>query len=171
MSSTRIRNDPVRIHKEMEIFTNDGRYVFNTPKWIDTNEYIEDPTIRIQKFEANKYNNRIDIENDIQGYTKPLTRDYMDRDQYKKYTPSPQPIQYNINSNTITDDSRATLPPFLFRDMEINRFESPFLNPQNRIEPEFIWNIDTRLIEKDRVFDNPPQANVMDSGYWLPTKI
>lgn len=168
MTSTRIRNDPIRIFKEMEIFTNPGRFAIETPKWNDSYEFIEDPHVRIQNWEGNKYNNRVDIENDIQGYTKPLSRDYVEKDQYKQYAPTPNKNQYGLISKTITDESRATLPAFLFRDLEVNRFETPFINPQDRIEREFAWNIDTRLIEKDRLYDKHPTECEFNSQFWLP---
>jgi len=172
MSSTRIRNDPIRIYKENEIFTNEGRYQINTPKWNNTTEFFEDPQIRIQNWEGNKYFNRIDLENDILSYNKPLSRDYPDKDIYSNYTPSNVKSPYYVNySKTITDDSRAVLPPFIFRDMEINRFEEPFINPQNNIEIPFQTNIQTKLIEKDRMYEKPHLPNDMECRNWLPSNI
>jgi len=169
MSSTRIRNDPIRIYKENEIFTNEGRYQIDTPKWNNRIEFFEDPQIRIQKWEGNKYSNRIDIENDILSYNKPLSRDYPTKDIYSDYRPANvTPPNYENCSKTITDDSRAVLPPFIFRDMEVNRFEEPFINPQNNIEIPFQTNINTKLIEKDGLYEKLPSANEIDSRNWLP---
>jgi hypothetical protein len=67
-----------------------------------------------------------------------------------------------------TDESRSVLPAFIFRDLEINRFEELFINPQNNIEREFAWNIDTRLIEKDLLYDKPSVPNEMNGSCWLP---
>jgi len=167
MSSTRIRNDIERIHKEMEIFTNSGRYAIDTPKWNNQQEYMEDPHIRIQNWDGNKYKNRIDIENEMLGYTHPLSRDYVNKDEYLKFTSINKPT-YENNSKMTTDESRSVLPAFIFRDLEINRFEELFINPQNNIEREFAWNIDTRLIEKDLLYDKPFVPNEMNGSCWLP---
>jgi len=169
MSSTRIRNDPIRISKENEIFTNEGRYQIDTPKWENRCEFFEDPHIRIQNWEGNKYSNRIDIENDILSYNKPLSRDYLEKDVYINYSPSNLKYpNYNNCSKTITDDSRSVLPPFIFRGMEINRFEEPFINPQNNIEIPFQTNINTKLIEKDGLYEKNYTKNEIDSRNWLP---
>jgi hypothetical protein len=169
MSSTRIRNDPIRISKENEIFTNEGRYQIDVPKWNNRHEFFQDPQIRIQTWEGNKYSNRIDIENAILSYNKPLSRDYPTKDVYTNYTPSNiKSPEYDNCLKTITDDSRAVLPPFIFRDMEINRFEEPFLNPQNNIEIPFHTNINSKLIEKDGLYVKPCKAVEMDSQNWLP---
>ncbi len=168
MSSTRLRNDIGRIHKEMEIFTNSGRYAIDTPKWNDQREYIEDPHIRIQRWDGNKYTNRIDLENNMLGYTKSLSRDYINKDEYTKFIPINQTPNYNNNLKMVTDESRAVLPAFIFRDLEIDRFENPFINPQNNIEREFSWNIDTRLIQKDQLYNKPSLSNEINSWHWLP---
>jgi hypothetical protein len=169
MSSTRLRNDDGRISKEMEIFTHEGRYQLDVPKWRNTQQFIEDPHLRIQKIEANKYNNRVDIENSILGYTMPLSRDYSEKDEYLKFTPQVQEPFFDNYTKCLTDETRATLPPYLFRDLEVDRFETPFINPQNDIERNFEWNINTRIIEKDGLYNNRPVANEFNSGYWLPS--
>jgi len=168
MSSTRIRNDPIRIYKENEIFTNEGRYQLDIPKWNNRTEFIQDPHIRIQKWEGNKYSNRIDIENDIMSYNKPLSRDYPNNIYTSNIPFNSEPPIYDNYSNTVTDESRSVLPPFIFRDMEINRFEEPFINPQHNIEIPFQYNINTKLIEKDKLYDKQPLANQIDCNYWLP---
>ena len=168
MSSTRIRNDIGRIHKEMEIFTNSGRYAIDTPKWDNQQEYIEDPHVRIQHWDGNKYTNRIDLENDMLGYTKPLSRHYINKDEYTNFIPLNNKPNYDNNLKMVTDESRAVLPTFIFRDLEINRFENLFINPQNNIEREFSWNIDTRLIEKDQLYNKEPLTSELNSWNWLP---
>jgi hypothetical protein len=152
----------------MEIFTNEGRYQLDVPKWKNTQQFIEDPHVRVQKIEANKYDNRVDIENSMLGYTKPLSRDYLLKDEYVKFTPKVDPPRYDNYIKCVTDETRATLPAFLFRDLEVDRFETPFINPQNDIERNFNWNVNTRIIEKDRLYDTRPPANEMNCGHWLP---
>jgi len=169
MSSTRIRNDVGRIYKEMEIFTNEGRYLLDVPKWKNKEQFIEDPHLRLQRIEANKYSNRVNIENSILGYTKPISRDYTMKDEYIKFTPKVEIPIYDNYTKCVTDETRATLPAFLFRDLEVNRFETPFINPQNDIERKFDWNINTRIVEKDRLYDNRPQVNEMNCEHWLPS--
>jgi hypothetical protein len=168
MSSTRIRNDVGRLYKEMEIFTHEGRYQLDTPTWKNKQQFIEDPHLRLQKIEANKYNNRIDIENSILGYTMPLSRDYAIKDEYVKFTPKVETPVYDNYTECMTDETRATLPAFLFRDLEVDRFETPFINPQNDIERNFNWNLNTRIIEKDRLYGNRPPVNDMNCAHWLP---
>jgi hypothetical protein len=58
----------------------------------------------------------------------------------------------------VTDDSRATHPAWTYRDIEMNRWETPFLNPLDKIEKPFHNNLNTRILEKD--YFKPVSANL-----------
>ena len=146
MAQTRFHEDDARIEKELEISSFSGRYFLSTPgPGIDL-MFSEDPQIRMQKFAANLMTNTHDIENDLMGRNRRLTRDTQ---EYKKFLPKTSPIKYKSDT-THTLDSRFEMPAWMFRDKDnqIERFESPWLNPQANIDITFSNNVQTRLQDK-----------------------
>ena len=162
MSQTRFRNDDARIIKELEMSSFEGRYALTTPGPGIDMMFREDPSIRMQKFGANLMTNTNQIENDLMGRNRRLTRDIQ---EYKKFLPKTSIIQYKSDTTT-TSESRTELPAWTIRDTDnqLNRFESPWLNPQANIECEFSNNIQTRLLEKKRT-----NINETDWNLWLPS--
>jgi hypothetical protein len=47
----------------------------------------------------------------------------------------------------------------MYRVSEYNRWENPFINPQDNVERVFNWNIQTRILEKDNFV--PKMANIL----------
>ena len=47
------------------------------------------------------------------------------------------------------DETRASLPAWTFRDMEVNRWEYPLHDVQKNTEIPFTNNAHTRILEKD----------------------
>ena len=76
--------------------------------------FMEDPFIRLLKWGANLQTNTINLESELQGRTKRLTRDVqlytMDQVQSK-------PIQYPVCQPS-TNQSRATHPAWLYKDLK-----------------------------------------------------
>jgi hypothetical protein len=67
---------------------------------------------------------------------------------------TPVQITYG-DKNYITDESRATLPAWTFRDVEMNRWETPLLNPLDQLEKPFHHNLNTRVLERDHFVPSP----------------
>lgn len=173
MSSTRIRNDPVRIQKEMDIFTFGGKYMLDVPGPGNQLPYFEDPHVRLQHWGGNRHSNINDIDADLKGYTKKISRDYLGKDEYKHFSSNNEKIEYPKYQQAVTDESRAVCPAFLFRGMDVERWEEPFINPQANIEIPFNWGIQTRILEKDAVFNkmnnnDDNNDSFIDSSMWLP---
>jgi hypothetical protein len=72
----------------------------------------------------------------------------------------PAAVQYSQMSFPTADpfvnESRATHPAFLYRTVEMNRWETPIHNPQTNLEKGFHENIQTRILEKDNYVPKVP---------------
>lgn len=160
MSFTRFNDDPCRIKKQLQESTGPGRYMLNVPGNGPKPCFMEDPFIRLQKWGANLQTNTINLESELQGRTKRLTRDVqlytMDQVQSK-------PIQYPVCQPT-TNQSRATHPAWLYKDLEQNNFEILPLNPQENTCIPFQNNLNTRLLERDFFKARPPKCLFNENG-------
>jgi len=67
----------------------------------------------------------------------------------------------------MTDDSRLSNPPCNLRGTGWNRWEWLCLNPQERVEMPFDWNINNRLVVKDN--HRPCVPQLVDINISLPT--
>ena len=75
MASTRFNSDSSRVNKQLQESTGLFRYQLNAPgPGIDT-PYFEDPHIRVQKWAANLGSNTTDLESDLRGINRKLSRD------------------------------------------------------------------------------------------------
>ena len=82
-----------------------------------------------------------------------LNIDDINNNDYIKNAVYTRTIEYPIYSNSIMEESRTILPAFQFREVEYNRFEYLFLDPQRllAIETQFpVGGINTRIIEKNK---------------------
>ena len=148
MSFTRFHDDPHRIKYGLQISTFSGRYALDTPGPGVNLPYYEDPQLRIQKWGANYMTDGIHLESDLRGMTRPLNRDHVDDNNYKRAAVQSYKKSYPIAGHFV-DESRATHPDWAYRDLEQNRWEQPFQNPQANVEKGFHCNIQTRILEKD----------------------
>lgn len=153
MSFTRYHDDKVRIQKQLMISTNSGRYALTTPGPGINLPFISDPHIRLEKWGANYLNNGISIENDLRGLTRRTGHDGINTNNYLKYSANISKNTYPTNNNVFVEESRAILPPFIFRESEMYRWEEPFLDPQKNIEIPFNYEMQSRIIEKDKYTD------------------
>lgn len=159
MAQTRFFDDPARIAAALELQTQLGRYVLNTPGWGEDLPYLEDVQMRLQRWGANLDQNSLQIEDDLRGMNRPL----VSKDAFVHvYEPMDKSMadaagatfaaRYRTENPTI-DETRATHPAWVYRSVEDKRtFEvPPFLNPQAERATEigFPWNIQTRILEKD----------------------
>ena len=149
MANTRFNYDPCRTIKSNQQSTGPGRYILNVPGNSDKPYYIEDPQIIIQKWGANLNTNSINLESELLGINKKLGKDCLGKDEYINYNVPTQRIHYPSTSELYTEQSRAILPAWTFRDLEQVDWYYPPLNPQENTCIPFQNNLSTRIIEKD----------------------
>ena len=140
MASTRTNNDEARTLKRLQQSTDVGRWILNVPgNGIDI-PFVEDPYIRIQKWGANLHSNTVNLESNLQGRNTILGPDLV-QPRVATYA-----IQYPSNTNLTTDQSRATMPAFTFRESTRTNPHFPLFNP-----PDHVYNtipVNTRIVAK-----------------------
>ncbi len=149
MAFTRFKYDDCRTKKSLQQATDPGRWILNVPGNGANPCFMEDPQIRIQKWGANLRTNTINLESELRGVNRHLSRDCLGKDNYQNYNVPNQAIQYPTCVNVTTEQSRATNPAWWYRDLEQNNFEYPPLNPQANVCIPFQNNLSTRILEKD----------------------
>ena len=169
MSFTRFHDDPARIRRELEQSTNTGRYQLNVPGNGLNMPFQADPHLRLQGWGANLRTHTLDIENDLRCMCRPLNRDLLGENNYKTVAPTTTAILYP-NAQPFVEESRASHPAWIYRDLEHSRWENPIINPQalSAIEPAFNWNIQTRILEKDLFVPKiPVVSNIERADFYL----
>ena len=149
MACTRIYYDECRTIKEQQQATDPGRWILNVPGNGNKPCYMEDPHIRIQKWGANLRTNTINLESDLMGVNRHISRDCLGKDNYKSFNVPNQAIEYPTCNNLFTEESRAIAPAWMFRDLEQVDWYYPPLNPQENTCFPFQNNLSTRILEKD----------------------
>ena len=158
MAFTRFHDDPARIKKQIDESSFAGRYALDTPGPGMDMPFIEDPNIRMQKWGANLHTNTVNLESDLLGLTRPLNRDLTDINDYKRnavYTVAEQ----SRSIEPFVQESRASHPAWMYKDLEQSRWENPILNPQNGLERNFNFDVQTRILEKDYFIPTVPVVN------------
>ena len=156
MAFTRFHDDPARIEKLLQEATGLGRYMLNVPgNNGDQPCFMEDPFIRMQKWGANLMTNTVNLESDLLGLTRKSNKDTLSENNYLKKAVSAQKKAYPVCAPS-TDQSRATMPAWMFRDLEQVNWSILPLNPQENTCFPFENNVSTRLIEKDSFVTKMP---------------
>ena len=93
--------------------------------------YLEDPQIRLQKWGGNLRTNTISLENDLRGLTRKLNKDEIHND-YTIKAPVSSSVNYK-NVDPFIEESRATHPAWMYKDLEQSRWEHPLINPPKTI--------------------------------------
>jgi hypothetical protein len=163
MSFTRFHDDPIRIQKQLEESSFAGRYMLTTPGQGLDLPFMEDAQLRLQHWGANKRNNSVNLESDLFGLTRKLNRDLVDINDYKKHESYTEAVNYRA-SQPFVQESRASHPAWMYKDLEQTRWETPFINPQNNIERPFYNNIQTRILEKDNFI---PKIPIIEETYYF----
>jgi hypothetical protein len=158
MSFTRFHDDPARIRKQTEESSFAGKYALNTPGPGDKIPFLDDPQIRLQYWGANLMTNTVNLESDLRGLTRSLNRDLVQYNNYQRASMKGSSISYP-KMDPFIDESRATHPAWMYRDLEQPRWEEPFINPQANLEKNFYDNIQTRILEKDYFVPKVPVVN------------
>lgn len=155
MAFTRFHDDPCRIEKQMQQMTGIGRYMINMPGNGDKPAVSDDPFIRMQKWGGNLMTNTINVESDLRGLSRPNTKDCITKNEYKSYAAKTSQVQYPSLAPT-TDQTRATHPAWLYRDLEqVDWYYLP-LNPQENTCMTFENNINTRIAARDSYVAQAP---------------
>jgi hypothetical protein len=55
----------------------------------------------------------------------------------------------------------------MYKDLEHPRWETPFLNPQNNIERPFLYDVQTRIIEKNNFVPQIPDLSIISRNNTL----
>lgn len=160
MAFTRFNSDPCRIYKYLEESTGVGNYYLNAPGNGISPEYINDPHIRAQKWGANQSSNTTEIESKLFRMTRKLNHDNIKDNNYENDNINNHynVARYAINSNSITDESRLSLPAWTLRDIDSinlpNNFKYLHYNPQDAIYDPLTNNLSSRILEKDNYLYN-----------------
>lgn len=142
---TRFHDDNARIEHQLRAQTFAGRYAIDMPGPGVNLSFEEDPHLRLQKWGANLRTETINVESDLIGLTRNLTRDA--QEFTATMTNSNLPT-YSVAAPRV-QESRASLPAWQFRELEQPRWETPWINPQAHLEKCFPDNLPTRMLEKD----------------------
>ena len=148
MAFTRFHDDPARIQKQLQESTGLGRYMLNVPGNGDSPCFMDDPFFRMQKWGGNLMTNTINLESDLLGLTRSSNKDEIEKNCYKKHAVGTQSVEYPRCEPT-TDQTRATHPAWMARDLEQPHWSYLFLDPQENTCFPFQNNLSTRILEKD----------------------
>ena len=122
--------------------------------------FFNDPQIRMQKWGANLESvvngAPIDIDSDLTGRTRKLTKYCTNKKFPNAGVPTTQKTEYPICGSALTDESRATHPAWMYRALPQNREYPLFLNPQENVCMQFHNNLNTRLLERDNFVPKIP---------------
>jgi hypothetical protein len=163
MAFTRFHDDPCRITKQNQEMTGFGRYMLNVPGNGDKPCYMEDPYIRMQKWGGNLMTNVVNVESDLFGMTRSAGRDYLKQNNFEVKAVKTERVSYPTCS-AMTDQSRATHPAWMARDLEqVNWCFLP-LDPQENTCIPFQNNLSSRILERDYYLAQAP-SYINDGGF------
>ena len=147
---TRFSDDDARVQKKLDGLCFAAKYQLEAPGNGLKLPYFQDPNVRLQRFGANLRTNTVGVESDLFGMTRKYCRDEVNANDYTKHEEQSHPYTLVYEEETpFVCESRAILPAWNLRGVEVSRWERPFLNPQANLEKRFQDNISTRLMEKD----------------------
>jgi hypothetical protein len=179
MSFTRFHDDPARIRKQLHESSFSGRYFLNTPGQGVDLPFQEDPQIRLQGWGANMRTNAIHLESDLRGLTRPLNRDLADSNLYTKHSvssvvDSPMPGLGYRNAAPFVEESRASHPAWMYRDLEQPRWENPLLHHSSFIKPSSINELKGNPLSEGcpilnlHRFQDSIQTRILEKDYFVP---
>jgi hypothetical protein len=154
MAETRFNSDPCRISKKLQQMTDQGRYMLNAPGNGESPSYVADPQIIIQKWGANLRTNNVNLESELLGVNRPLSRDCLGKDEYQKREFASAPMNYPVCTNLYTEQSRTIMPAWTARSLEQVDWYYPPLDPQENTCLTFENNLNTRLLERNSYVEN-----------------
>ena len=164
MASTRFHDDDIRVWKQLQTLSYVGKYQLDVPGNGMHLPFMEDPTVRLQKYGCNLRTNTVNIESDLYGMTRKSNRDEIEGNDYTRHQAESEVFDANAPvETTYSHESRSDMPAWTLRGIEIPRWERPFLNPQAKLEKTFRDNVSTRLLEKDVYVEQHPSLFLRDN--------
>lgn len=149
MAFTRFKYDDCRTIKSLQQQTDPGKWILDVPGNGINPCFIEDPQIRIQKWGANLRTNTINLESDLMGVNRKITKNDCIDDVYTKFNVPNNAIHSDNCKAEFTQQSRAIAPAWMVRDLEQVDWYYPPINPQINTCLPFQNNLSTRILEKD----------------------
>ena len=149
MSFNRLNYDNGAYIQELNQSIAQGNYKLKEPKISCKPCYPSPPTVRLQKqgVSIDKNNYLIDIDSELLGLNKRHSKDPSKR--FIPNTNDKPELQHWDNCFIPVEHTRLSNPSCNLRGTGINRWEWLCLNPQDRIEVPFDYNISNRIIVKD----------------------
>ena len=144
MSFTRFSSDDARQQKQLEESVYTGIYHLNTPG--TSLSYVEDPHIRLQKWGANLRSNTCNLEGELKGYNKPLSRHTLPNTKVYTKETRHKSTTFNIS------ETLSTHPSWHYREVTQHRNQHLLDDPQRHIFEPF--EVDVRRLEKDNFTKN-----------------
>ena len=149
MAFTRFKYDDIRTKKQLQESTDPGRYILNVPGPGASADYISDPSIRLTHWGANMRSNTVQLDSDLKGLTRPLTRYNIKHNDYKNSEAYTNKIYYGTNSELSIDQSRTSHPAWVYKGERRQTWSYLPLNPQEHVCIPFQNNLSSRILEKD----------------------
>lgn len=160
MAFTRFNYDKCRTEKILQESTGPGRYILDRPGWGAKPCFFDDPHIRMQGWGANlrkvPRGAPIDIDSDLIGITRPISNDCSGKEYPNSGVVRSKRVTYPVCSKPVTDETRATHPAWMYKDLEQDHRSILFLDPQENTCMTFQNNLNTRLLERDYFVDKAP---------------
>jgi hypothetical protein len=131
---TRFKDSPEVVKTDLNDMTFSGRYHLNTPGQGTDLPFVNDPTIRLQKWGANLQHNSFEVNDELRGCTRNLNRDHIEQNMYKKNNIT-QHSEFDVNYTKFTTFTRHDDQALLFKTKSTINQRTHILheNPQSHI--------------------------------------
>jgi hypothetical protein len=156
MASTRYNYDKCRTEKKLQESSGPGRYMLDTPGQGLYLPMINDPQIRLQGWGANlmtvENGHPIDIDSDLIGLNNGISK-FNTKNRFPNNNNINNKVQkqeYGTKNKPITDQTRATHPSWMYRDLEQTRRYPLLLDPLENVCIPFHNNLSSRILERDK---------------------
>ena len=156
MSFTRFHDDPCRISKQNQQSTDPGRWILDVPGNGLKPCFMTDPQIIPQKWGGNLWCNTTNVESNLLGIDRKLTKYNLGSLEKSINALSSHPESFPTCDSLTTQQSRVTNPAWLYKDLEQPNWDYLPEDPQTHVFRPFANNISSRILEKDnfkRTFD------------------
>jgi len=177
MAFTRFHDDPARIEKQLEQSSFAGRYNLNVPGPGNYVPFMEDPHFRLQKWGSNIMTNTVNLESDLTGRTRKHNSGKLDTHNYSEFAVSSRSVSFPTKESSV-EQSRATHPAWMYKDLEQSNWSYPQLNPQTALgnfqqgsfglQKQFHENVSTRILEKNGSVPKQPEIVSFSNRDFLP---
>ena len=156
MASTRYNYDNCRTSKHLQESSGPGRYMLDTPGPGLYLPFVNDPQVRLQKWGANlmevQNSHPIDIDSDLVGLNNGSSK-YNTKKDFLLIKILIQKIRkqdFGVKNLPVTDQTRATHPSWMYRDLEQSNRHPLHLDPQENLFMPFHNYLSTRILERDK---------------------